>query len=142
MVQASVDAACPPVDGQSDDMALLRRYIDLGSQEAFSEIVRRHLPWIHATCRKALGDRHTAEDAAQAVFIILARRAATITPQTRLSGWLFNTARFVVKDSYKQEARYRRREKVARELTHQRLLPQRAAVDTQTQVALDDALST
>src|SRR5688572_32885011 len=105
----------PPVNGHADDMALLRRYVDLGSQEAFSELVSRHLPWVYGTCRKALQDKHMAEDAAQAVFIILARRAESITPQTRLSGWLFNTARFVVKVAKKQETRYRRRENVDRE---------------------------
>ena len=98
-------------------MALLRRYVDLGSQDAFNQLVSRHLSWVHATCRKGLRDRHMAEDAAQAVFIILARRAASITPQTRLSGWLFNTARFVIKDAKKQETRYRRRENVAREMS-------------------------
>lgn len=83
-----------------------------------------------------------AEDAAQAVFIILARRAESITEQTRLSGWLFNTARFVVKDARKQQARYRRREEVARELAADRLAPKRAPVSADTQAALDDALAT
>src|SRR5256885_6104934 len=76
MVDFAVESCRPPVDGNADDMALLRRYIELGSEDAFAQIVRKHLPWIHATCRKSLGDRHTAEDAAQAVFIILARRAS------------------------------------------------------------------
>src|SRR5436190_23738174 len=80
---------------EAGEMALLRRYVELGSESAFSELVRSNLAWVHATCRKSLRVGHMAEDAAQAVFIILARRAATISPQTRLSGWLFNTARFV-----------------------------------------------
>src|SRR6476620_9591596 len=130
------------LDAQADDMALLRRYVDVGSQDAFNELVGRHLSWVHATCRKGLRDRHMAEDAAQAVFIILARRAASIPPQTRLSGWLFNTARFVVKDARKQQARYRRREDVARELAVERMAPRRAAVSADTQAALDDALAT
>ncbi|MDB5322154.1 MAG: hypothetical protein JWN40_3785 [Phycisphaerales bacterium] len=131
------------IAGQTaDDWALLRRYVDFGSQEAFSELVGRHLSWVHATCRKALRDQQMAEDAAQAVFIILARRAETITEQTRLSGWLFNTARFVVKDARKQQARYRRREDVARELAIERMAPRRAAVSPDTQAALDDALAT
>jgi RNA polymerase sigma factor (sigma-70 family) len=83
-----------------------------------------------------------AEDAAQAVFIILARRAESITQQTRLSGWLFNTARFVVKDARKQQARYRRREDVARELAADRMAPKRPPVSADTQSALDDALAT
>src|SRR5436305_8435215 len=131
------------IDAQADDMALLRRYVDLGSQDAFNQLVSRHLSWVHATCRKGLRDRHMAEDAAQAVFIILARRAASITPQTRLSGWLFNTARFVIKDAKKQETRYRRRENVARELAADRMTikPERSPLDTDTQSALDDGLA-
>jgi RNA polymerase sigma factor (sigma-70 family) len=131
-----------PVDGNADDMALLRRYVEYGSQEAFSELVSRHLPWVYGTCRKALQDKHMAEDAAQAVFIILARRAESITPATRLSGWLFNTARFVVKDAKKQETRYRRRETVAREMAVVRMTPGKAPVDAQTQATLDAAMAT
>jgi RNA polymerase sigma factor (sigma-70 family) len=131
------------LDRQADDWRLLRRYVDFNSEEAFSELVGRHLSWIHATCRKALRDRQMAEDAAQAVFIILARRAATLTPQTRLSGWLFNTARFVVKDALKQQARYRRREEVARELAAERAYRHRQTpVEPHAQAALEDALAT
>ena len=125
-----------------DDMALLRRYVDFASQEAFSELVGRHLTWVYSTCYKALRDREMAEDASQAVFIILARRASTITPQTRISGWLFNTARFVVKDARKQQARYRRREEIARELASERMVVRPPSVDTEMQSSLDDAMAT
>lgn len=138
----SEESSALGLDAQSEDMALLRRYVDLGSHDAFNQLVSRHLSWVHATCRKGLRDRHMAEDAAQAVFIILARRAASITPQTRLSGWLFNTARFVIKDAKKQETRYRRRENVAREMSAVRLTPVREPVDAHTQAHLDDALAT
>ena len=138
----SEEPSAVALDAQADDMALLRRYVDLGSQDAFNQLVSRHLSWVHATCRKGLRDRHMAEDAAQAVFIILARRAASIPPQTRLSGWLFNTARFVIKDAKKQETRYRRRENVAREMSVVRLTPVREPVDASTQAVLDDALAT
>src|SRR4051812_20824477 len=142
MNSATAQADRLRVAGHTDDWLLLRRYVEFGSQEAFSELVSRHLSWVHATCRKALRDQQMAEDAAQAVFIILARRAESITEQTRLSGWLFNTARFVVKDARKQQARYRRREDVARELAAERMAPRRAAVSADTQAALDDALAT
>ena len=122
-------------------MALLRRYVDFASQEAFSELVGRHLTWVYSTCYKALRDREMAEDASQAVFIILARRASTITPQTRISGWLFNTARFVVKDARKQQARYRRREEIARELASERMVVRPPSVDTEMQSSLDDAMA-
>src|SRR4051794_12480784 len=90
--------------GDPDDRALLQRYVDTASEQSFSQLVERHLPWVYAMCRKSLaGDQHAAEDAAQAVFIILSRRAAEIvTRDVRISGWLFNTARFVVKDARKK----------------------------------------
>jgi RNA polymerase sigma factor (sigma-70 family) len=102
-------------------MRLLRRYVELGSQEAFADLVRKHLPWVYSSCRRALRDPHLAEDAAQAVFIVLARRAHNISPETRLAGWLFNTARFVVKDSKKARSRYLRREEIARQVAAERV---------------------
>ena len=107
-------------DAHAQDMRLLRRYVELGSQDAFAEIVRKHLPWIYSSCRRALRDPHLAEDAAQAVFIVLARRAESITPETRLAGWLFNTARFVVKDAKKARSRYLRREEIAKQVVAER----------------------
>ena len=85
MSRATLQADSFLVADRADDWDLLRRYIDLGSEEAFAELVNRHLAWVHATCRKSLRDRQLAEDAAQAVFIIFARRAASIPPQARLS---------------------------------------------------------
>src|SRR5262245_50420136 len=69
----------------ADDMRLLRRYVDHGSQAAFSQLVAKHLPWVFAMCRRALRDKHLAEDASQAVFVLLARRAATLSEQTRVA---------------------------------------------------------
>src|SRR3954471_21983574 len=99
-------------NGDTDDRTLLQRYVDTASEQSFAQLVERHFPWVYAMCRKGLaGDKHAAEDAAQAVFIILSRRAAEIVSRdVRISGWLFNTARFVVKDARKKEARYRKRE--------------------------------
>ena len=59
--------------------------------------------WVYAACKRGLRDRHLAEDAAQAVFLTLARRAKSISPKVRLSGWLFKTTRFAVADARKRE---------------------------------------
>lgn len=131
------------LDAHAEDQRLLRRYVEFASQDAFSQIVARHLPWVYSICRKSLRDKHMADDAAQAVFIVLARRAAELPPEVRLSGWLFNTARFVVKDAKKQNARRKRREDVAREMYTQRFFATpKAPVDSHTQAALDQALHT
>ncbi|MFI5378011.1 MAG: sigma-70 family RNA polymerase sigma factor [Tepidisphaerales bacterium] len=104
-----------------DDRALLQRYIDTGSEEAFSQIVYRHADWIYHTCRRGLHDAHLAEDAAQAVFLLLSRKADSIKPTTHLGGWLFQACRYVVADLRKNRARYQRRQDLAHDLTAQRL---------------------
>src|SRR5215212_3911556 len=82
--------------GAEDDMRLLRLFAEEGDQGAFSKLVSRHMGWVVSACRRGLRDRHLAEDAAQAVFLTLARRAKSISPKVRVSGWLFKTARFAV----------------------------------------------
>ena len=72
------------------DATLLRAYADHGSQAAFAELVDRHGGMVHATARRlAAGD---ADDVAQAVFLLLARRAADLRRHENLAGWLHETA--------------------------------------------------
>ncbi len=75
------------------DRELLTSYAATGSQEAFGELVGRHADKVYSTCRRVLGDGHAAEDASQAVFLVLARKARDLSPRTVISGWLFLAAR-------------------------------------------------
>jgi RNA polymerase sigma factor (sigma-70 family) len=102
-----------PTQSAEDDMRLLRLYAEHGDQRAFATLVSRHKSWVYSACCRGLKDRHLAEDAAQAVFLTLARRAKTISPKVRLSGWLFKTTRFAVADARKRETRHQRRQEVA-----------------------------
>ena len=77
------------------DWQLLRQYVDEGSDAAFTQLVDRHKKLVYWTCRRDIGDMQLAEDAAQAVFITLACRAATIRRDASLAGWLFSVARHV-----------------------------------------------
>lgn len=110
-----------------EDMELLAAYADHGCQESFAALVSRHIHWVHAMCLRGVRDRHMADDVAQAVFIILARKAKVIPRQTILRGWLFKTARFAVADALKKRNRHRKHEERAAEL----LPPKQATLEEQ-----------
>jgi len=104
-------------DGLSD-RALLRQYVERRSEAAFSRLVRRHLSLVYATCRREVGDPETAEEVAQAVFLLLARKAPALRAEAGLAGWLFQTARFAAKNALRREARRQRHEREAAEMMH------------------------
>ncbi len=78
---------------QNSDDVLVREFVDTRSEAAFAELVRRYGPQVFAVCRRVLGDHHLAEDAFQAVFVVLARKAHTILPPGAVGGWLYGVAR-------------------------------------------------
>jgi RNA polymerase sigma factor (sigma-70 family) len=97
----------------SDDLELLRRYAagESGSEEAFGELVRRHLNLVFSAGLRILGpDLHRAEDVSQMVFTNLARRASKIPPGTVLAGWLHRDACFKALEVLRGERRLRARE--------------------------------
>lgn len=97
-----------------EDATLLRRYIDDGSEEAFAELVQRHLPLVYsAALRRLAGDAHRAQDVAQVVFCALARNARKVSRQAALAGWLYTATRYAVTDVVRSEVRRRRREQEA-----------------------------
>jgi RNA polymerase sigma factor (sigma-70 family) len=73
------------------DADLLARFAAHRDEAAFELLVYRHAPLVLRTCRAVLRDRHAAEDAAQAVFLALARQARAVRGET-LPGWLFRVA--------------------------------------------------
>ena len=60
-------------DDARPDAELVREYAVARSDDAFAELVRRFAPMVWAVCRRTVGDRHSAEDAFQAVFLVLVR---------------------------------------------------------------------
>jgi RNA polymerase sigma factor (sigma-70 family) len=98
----------------TDDTTLLQRYAANRDEEAFAEVVRRHLPFVYSAALRRLGrDTHHAQDVAQVVFCALARDARSIARSPVLSGWLYTATRNAVINVVRSEKRRRTREEEA-----------------------------
>ena len=73
------------------DALLLDRFL-AGSEPAFRELVARHGPLVYGICNRVLRHRQDAEDALQAVFLVLAHRAADVWPRDAVGAWLYGVA--------------------------------------------------
>jgi RNA polymerase sigma factor (sigma-70 family) len=91
--------------GEADDAALIARFSaasspaapgrDEAAEAAFRVLVERHGPMVRRVCRQVIGDGHAAQDAAQAVFLVLARKARSIRVRGSVAPWLHGVARRV-----------------------------------------------
>jgi RNA polymerase sigma factor (sigma-70 family) len=97
----------------TDDMTLVREYARGNSEEAFAALVSRHVNLVYSVALRQVRDPHLAEEIAQAVFIILARKAGSLGPKTILSGWLCRAARYASADALKNQRRREHREQEA-----------------------------
>ncbi len=94
-----------------NDAELMQAYASKGSQEAFETLVNQYTGLVYAACRRQLRDSHEAEDATQAVFLLLSQNARSIR-QDRAAGWLLTTARYACANIRRSNQRRQRREQV------------------------------
>jgi len=120
------------------DSELLQRYRTRRDEAAFEAIVRRHGPMVLGVCRRILGNHADAEDAFQATFLVLVRKAGSIRGQGMVSNWLYGVAQHTALKAKAMQCKRRAKEKEAA------ALPRHAAAEEvwrQAQALVDDALA-
>jgi RNA polymerase sigma factor (sigma-70 family) len=129
-----------------DDTLLLRRYVHERADDAFAELVRRHVNLVYfAALRQCGGNATLAEEITQSVFTDLARKAAQLTHRPVLAGWLYTSTRYAAAKARRTEARRHAREQEAfamQEITRNETDEGAAAEWERLRPAIDDALHT
>jgi RNA polymerase sigma factor (sigma-70 family) len=101
------------VIGNQSDEELLDRFLarrDETAEEAFSVLLQRHGPMVLGVCRRVLGDVHEAEDAFQATFLVLARKASSVVRREKVASWLYGVACRTAREARDRASRRRARE--------------------------------
>lgn len=123
---------------QSDDQ-LLREFAATGGNAPFSELVRRHSAMVLTVCGRVLNNHQEAQDVAQAVFLIMAKKAGRLVGEGSIAGWLHRVALFAARDACKAR---RRREAREEEGAKSMILEQTAdGNDAETAAALHATLA-
>jgi RNA polymerase sigma factor (sigma-70 family) len=96
-----------------EDMELVRRFARDGSEEAFADLVSRHVHLVYSVALRQVRDTGLAEEITQTVFVILARKAGSLGSRTVVAGWLCRTTRFVSARALTMQRRRQEREQEA-----------------------------
>src|SRR5262249_12761325 len=97
----------------ASDAQLMEWFVLARDDAAFATLMRRHGPMVLATCRQILGGSALADDAVQAAFLVLARKAASIGKRKSVASWLYRVAYRIAIRAKANEARRRRIEQQA-----------------------------
>ncbi len=113
-------------DGGLTDAQLLTRFLQGRDECAFAALVRRHGPMVLGVCRRILGHAHDAEDAFQATFLILARKAASVTRREAVASFLYGVAYRTALRAKARASRRRATERQVEEMPHPAVEPPEA----------------
>jgi RNA polymerase sigma factor (sigma-70 family) len=100
-----------PDGGALSDGQLLESFIARKDEGAFHALVRRHGPMVLGLCRRILGNIHDADDAFQATFLVLVRKASTVKPREMVGSWLHGVAWNTARNARAMNAKRHRRER-------------------------------
>src|SRR5690349_15803372 len=87
-----------------DDYQLLQKFIREKSDAAFETLMRRHADLVYSSALRQTADAHLADDVTQAVFIILAQKAPTLSARTVLPAWLLTVTHFTACNARREKA--------------------------------------
>jgi RNA polymerase sigma factor (sigma-70 family) len=121
------------------DGQLLKRFLEGRDESAFEALVLRHGPMVLGVCRRVLGNADDAEDAFQAVFLVLVRKAGAIARAELLGNWLYGVAYRTALEAKARAARRRAREKQVKDMPHPAVVP--AADRAELAALLDQELN-
>jgi RNA polymerase sigma factor (sigma-70 family) len=105
VVQFCRSVLAPESADAAADAHLLELFVQRQDEAAFAALLHRHGPMVFGVCRRILGNSHDAEDAFQAVFLVLTRKAASIRPRRMVGNWLYGVAFRTALEARKAAAR-------------------------------------
>ena len=117
-------ALATPGGGGLTDGQLLARFVAERDEAAFEALVHRHGPMVLGLCRRVLHDHHEAEDAFQATFLLLARKATSVVKRESVGSWLYAVAYRTALEARSVLCRRRLRERQVEEMPHPEVAPQ------------------
>ena len=116
----------------SSDAQLLERFATERDEAAFTSLMRRHGPLVWSVCRRVLAEEHAAEDAFQATFLVLVRKARSVSKQASVRSWLYGVALRIALRARQRDGLRRLREQS---------LPSRQVGDAPAEAAWEDVRS-
>src|SRR5437773_3323599 len=123
---------------EASDRELLTRFLDQREEAAFVALLKRHGPMVLQVCRRVQGNEHDAEDAFQATFLLLARKAGSIRKLESLAAWLHGVAHRLALEAKDRGVRRQMRERRAADMRRPAIVSDETGQELER--TLDDAL--